>query len=85
MKEHSSQQLIGYHVCVPQVDVTRILGYTAGDVDAESESEPSDDDGDGSGAGMVLDRDWIKMRAAKMVARHNAKQAAAAAAAAQHN
>jgi hypothetical protein len=67
-----------------QIDVTRILGYTPADVDAESESEPEADneEEEGSSGAMVLDREWIKMRAAKMVARHNAKQQAAAAAAA---
>jgi hypothetical protein len=65
-------------------DLTRILGYTPPtDVPAESDSDGEHDDGDGSGGGAdgVVDREWIKMRAAKMTARHNAKQAAAAAAA----
>eukprot|EP00775_Hariotina_reticulata_P005882 gene5882-6123_t len=65
-------------------DLTRILGYTPPtDVPAESDSDGEQDDGDGSGGGAdgVVDREWIKMRAAKMTARHNAKQAAAAAAA----
>lgn len=54
-----------------QPDLNRILGYVPADVEAESESEPEDDEEGGEG---VLDRDWIKMRAAKMMARHNAKQ-----------
>ena len=77
--------MLGYCLawfCV-QIDVNRILGYTPADVDAESESEPeAEEEEEGNSAGMVLDREWIKMRAAKMVARHNAKQQAAAAAAA---
>ncbi|WIA19827.1 hypothetical protein OEZ85_005735 [Tetradesmus obliquus] len=67
-------------------DLSRIMGYTPpNDVPAESDSD--DDDGaeseGGQGADGVVDREWIKMRAAKMMARHNAKQAAAAAAAQQ--
>ncbi|KAF6261763.1 hypothetical protein COO60DRAFT_1636588 [Scenedesmus sp. NREL 46B-D3] len=68
-------------------DLSRILGYTPpSDVPAESDSDDDDgaDDGDGGqGPDAVVDREWIKMRAAKMMARHNAKQAAAAAAAQQ--
>jgi hypothetical protein len=64
-------------------DLTRILGYIPpGDVPAESDS-----DGEGDAAGEaggvadgVMDREYIKMRAAKITARHNAKAAAAAAA-----
>lgn len=63
-------------------DLNRILGYIPpGDVPAESESD-RDDDGleAGAGADGVIDREYIKMRAAKITARHNAKAAAAAAA-----
>jgi hypothetical protein len=49
-----------------------------------SDDDDAADDGEGGhGADGVVDREWIKMRAAKMMARHNAKQAAAAAAAQQ--
>lgn len=66
-------------------DLSRILGYTPpNDITAESESDgESAEDEDGNAADGVVDREWIKMRAAKMTARHNAKQAAAAAAAQQ--
>lgn len=66
-------------------DLSRILGYTPPhDVPAESESDAeSAASEEGNAADGVVDRDWIKMRAAKMTARHNAKQAAAAAAAQQ--
>lgn len=54
---------------------------------AESESD-GDDSADAACCGggavtaadAVVDREWIKMRAAKLTARHNAKAAAAAAA-----
>lgn len=68
-------------------DLSRIMGYTPpNDVPAESDDDDDDeDDEESSPAEGVVDRDWIKMRAAKMTARHNAKQAAAAAAAQQNN
>lgn len=54
---------------------------------AESESDGDDDAaGETGGAGGVdgvVDREYIKMRAAKITARHNAKAAAAAAAQSQ--
>lgn len=72
-------------LCCPGPDLNRILGYIPpGDVPAESES-----DGDGDALGEagpgdgVVDREYIKMRAAKITARHNAKAAAAAAAQSQ--
>jgi hypothetical protein len=63
-------------------DLSRILGYIPpGDVPAEDDSEKEDSGADaGIGADGVLDREYIKMRAAKITARHNAKAAAAAAA-----
>lgn len=69
-------------------DLSRILGYTPPqDVPAESDSDGGvSDDDDGGVAGpngdSTADREWIKMRAAKMAARHHAKLAAAAATAA---
>ncbi|KIY93786.1 hypothetical protein MNEG_14177 [Monoraphidium neglectum] len=67
-------------------DLTRILGYQPpADADAESDSEPEDAaegaGGGGAGGDGVLDREWLKMRAAKLLARHNARQQQAAAAA----
>lgn len=48
---------------------------------AEDDSEKEDSGADaGTGADGVVDREYIKMRAAKITARHNAKAAAAAAA-----
>lgn len=66
-------------------DLSRILGYTPpNEVPIESESDDdSPADEDANAADSVVDREYIKMRAAKMTARHNAKQAAAAAAAQQ--
>eukprot|EP00878_Enallax_costatus_P009349 GHUV01009771.1.p1 GENE.GHUV01009771.1~~GHUV01009771.1.p1 ORF type:complete len:365 (+),score=197.75 GHUV01009771.1:260-1354(+) len=67
-------------------DLSRIMGYTPPN-DAPAESDDDDDDEneeENNTAEGVVDRDWIKMRAAKMTARHNAKQAAAAAAAQQN-
>jgi hypothetical protein len=63
-------------------DLSRILGYIPpGDVPAEDDSGKEDSGADaGTGADGVVDREYIKMRAAKITARHNAKAAAAAAA-----
>ena len=75
-------------VCRAGPDLNRILGYIPpGDVPAESESD-GDADGlgeAGAGADGVVDREYIKMRAAKITARHNAKAAAAAAAQSQQS
>jgi hypothetical protein len=75
-------------VCRAGPDLNRILGYIPpGDVPAESESD-GDADGlgeAGAGADSVVDREYIKMRAAKITARHNAKAAAAAAAQSQQS
>jgi hypothetical protein len=59
------------------------MGYIPpGDVPAESGSDGDDDalGETGAGADGVVDREYIKMRAARIMARHNAKAAAAAAA-----
>lgn len=72
---------VGSPLKIPGPDLTRIVGYIPpSDVAAESESDGEDDAVE---VGTVLDREWLKMRAAKLTARHNAKTAAAAAAAAQ--
>lgn len=56
----------------------RILGYQPPvDADAESDSEPSGDEDEAAPGDGPLDRDWIKMRAAKMLARHQRAAAAA--------
>lgn len=63
-----------------------ILGYQPPvDADAESNSDrggSEDEAGGGPGADGVPDREWLKMRAAKLLARHNARRQAEAAAAA---
>jgi hypothetical protein len=67
----------------------RILGYqppadanAESDSDADADAPPAAAPGAPPGPDGVLDREWIKMRAAKMLARHTARQQAAAAAAA---
>lgn len=72
------------NVAVAGPDLSRILGYIPpGDVPAESGSDGDGDDDPlgetGAGADGVVDREYIKMRAARIMARHNAKAAAAAA------
>jgi hypothetical protein len=63
-----------------------ILGYQPpADANAESDSGSEPDappPGGPAGPDGVLEREWIKLRAAKMLARHTARQQAAAAAAA---
>ena len=66
----------------PTPPPSRILGYQPPvDADAESDSDPGEEEEEGAPGDGVLDREWIKMRAAKMLARHNARQQQAAAAA----
>lgn len=58
---------------VPGPDLSRIMGYTAeaaaagADGGADSDAAEEEDDG-------VVGRDYIKMRAAKMAARHHAQK-----------
>lgn len=58
-----------------QPDLNRLLGYNAlADEPIDSEPEESGTDEEEEAKDGVLDRDYIKLRAAKMTARHAAKQ-----------
>lgn len=59
----------------------RLMGYTPahGDVDAESDDDAPAGSDEEDGADGVVDRAYLKMRAAKLTARHNAKAAQQAA------
>ncbi len=60
----------------PAMDLTRVLGYAPDiDFDVESDEDHGDVNGEEVAPGEgVVDREYLKMRAAKMTARYNAKQ-----------
>lgn len=52
---------------LPAPDLNRVLGYVGPDVEGDEESDVESDDDD---AKEILDRDFIKIRAAKFAARY---------------
>jgi hypothetical protein len=87
MRARRVRRVAPTRVHAPGPDLQRILGYVPpSDVLADSESDGEGGDAaaaeavnPASAADAVVDREWVKMRAAKLTMRHNARGLAAAA------